>query len=184
MAGMSLEVTDRTEFGFNRTVCSCAGCTAGCRVMPAYLIPQDVDRLYAAQKLDGESVEEWAVRCLLASPGALVGKIVGTVMRKMRIPTLVPARKADGTCVNLDAGGNCAVHPVAPFGCAFFDTHMSKRDGDERSAEGLIHVATAWQAGGAYGRLWALLHERGLRAPEPAAGRLRLEEEIAKGGAG
>jgi hypothetical protein len=177
---VALEVTDRTEYGFSRTVCSCAGCTAGCRVMPAYLVPSDVDRLYAAQRLDGETVEEWAARCLLASPGALVGRIVGVEMRTTRIPTLVPARKADGSCVNL-ADGKCSVHAAAPYGCAFFDTHMSKREGDGRSSEGLIHVATAWQAGGVYGRLWAMLHERGLRAPSPAVGRLRLEEEIAKG---
>ncbi len=78
----------RTEFGFERTFCDCDDCSIFCRFMPGMLVPADLPRLYAAQRSPGETTHDWALRCLLASPGALVS-IQG---RMQRIPTLVLRR--------------------------------------------------------------------------------------------
>jgi len=65
----------------------------------------------------------------------------------MRIGTIVTKKKADGSCVFLDEHDRCKIHPVAPFGCAYFDTHMSKAEGDERLKVALMdHVTPEYQA--------------------------------------
>jgi hypothetical protein len=129
---MSERELRRTEFGYTRTVCGCGECTTNCRFMPGFLIPADLDRLFPD---DGGL--DWAAANLLASPGALVMRGGET----FRIPTLVPATKPDGTCVNLSNSGLCQIHAAAPFGCAFFDC------GPERgnlSKTGLMAVVGAW----------------------------------------
>jgi hypothetical protein len=47
MAKHPLPVIDRgrSEFGFFRTVCACAGCVLNCRHLPGYLIPADLERI-------------------------------------------------------------------------------------------------------------------------------------------
>jgi Fe-S-cluster containining protein len=53
--------------------------------------------------------------------------------RIARIGTITPERnKNTGHCVFLDKDDRCMIHSVAPFGCAYFDTHMSKAEGDKR----------------------------------------------------
>ena len=52
----------------------------------------------------------------------------------IRVGSITPKRKKDGSCVFLDANDRCSIHPVAPMGCAFFDMHMTKREGDARSS--------------------------------------------------
>lgn len=98
----------------------------------------------------------WAEKNLLASPGALVMKNFQT----FRIPTLVPATKADGSCKNLTPEGLCSIHENAPFGCAFFDC------GPERgplSSNGLMTVYQSFflDADSLYRTLWMHLAERG-----------------------
>jgi Fe-S-cluster containining protein len=137
MSNLALPVIDktRTEFGYYRTICSCPDCTAGCRYLPAYLIPADLERMHT--DLDpGEDLLSWARKHLLASPGALVVRRG----KAFRIPTLVPARQADGACIFLTSEGRCGVHAVAPFGCSFFDTHMSDQEANLRSSTGLRAV--------------------------------------------
>src|SRR6185437_11995882 len=145
------DMDERTEFGYRRTSCACHNCRLNCEVMPGFLIPADLGRMIPKEcgkcrrpmkgttTWDGacdcggliRNVDEyiWAEQNLLASPGALViseGKF-------RRIPTLVPATKEDGSCIHLTSEGNCDIHAVAPFGCAFFDC------GEE--PEGLAHTA-------------------------------------------
>lgn len=74
---------------------------------------------------------------LVASRGALLGdRRTGGYLR---VGTITPARQAGGCCTFLTAEGRCAIHAVAPMGCAYFDAHMDKAEGDSRSI--WMHVA-------------------------------------------
>jgi hypothetical protein len=161
----------RTEFGFSRTVCACHACTLYCRHMPGYLIPADLERIH--QHLSpGEDLVVLARRHLLASPGALV-------LRRglpLRIPTLVPARRLGGACVFLTDAAQCAIHAVAPFGCAFFDSHMPPAEADRRSMRGLQAILDAWNAGDAYARLWVALADAGFVADAPEVARPHFQQ--------
>lgn len=172
MSKKSLALVDsaRTEFGFDRTVCACHECTLNCHHIPGYLIPADLERIHRHLS-PSEDLYGWARRNLLASPGALILRR-GQVSR---IPTLVPARRPDGACTFLTATGQCAIHVVAPFGCAFFDAHMSKREADLRSKRGLLAAFDAWNAGGFYSDVWVALAEDGLMAPAPEVARQQLQ---------
>jgi Fe-S-cluster containining protein len=151
----------RTEFGFERTICDCPDCTQNCKFISGCLIPADLERIKAS--LNGVTLEAWAMTALFASPGATVmmaGKII-------QIPTLVPARRKNGHCVFL-YNERCAIHAIAPFGCSFFDSHMSDAEADKRMRVGLMSIVDSFAQATDYARLWALLHKKGLRA-EPAA---------------
>jgi len=102
---------------FDRTVCACKTCTNCCRVQPGPLAHGDFERI--ADFL-GEDREQ-AKRHFWASPGALVRLGSGETVR---VGTITPKR-VKGRCVFLDENDRCKIHPVAPFGCAYFDTHMS-----------------------------------------------------------
>jgi len=125
------------------------------------------------------------LRCLLAhsplrahltapSPGALVLRR-GQVGR---IPTLVPARRLDGACIFLTKAGRCAIHAVAPFGCAFFDAHMPQAEADWRSKRGLQDILEAWSVSGPYAQVWVLLASAGLVAMAPEVARKRLQRDL------
>jgi Fe-S-cluster containining protein len=161
----------RAEFGYYRTVCSCAECVNNCRHIPGYLIPADVGRI--AQYLGFTNLVEFALRYLLASPGA-------TVMRAGRaflIPTLVPRRKEDGSCVFLDEHDQCRIHDVSPYACAFFDMHQADAEAQRRSGRGLQEVAGRWAVSPnthAYTVIWKLLNAAGLRAVPAHLARRRM----------
>jgi hypothetical protein len=179
-----LKVPQRTEYGYYRTTCACDACALACRHMPGYLAPADVARLYEATKADKEPLETWALRSLRASPGALVAKDG----RPFRVPTIVPAVTETGAChwfVETEApdgnkDGQCSVHAVSPFGCAFFDVHQSQMEGNNRSQQGLNDIIEDRLAKGPYSRLWQLLTDAGKTAlgPEYARKRLRTAADI------
>jgi len=125
-----------SEHTFERTVCACSRCVQCCKRQPGAFAAGEVERLVDhVQKTQGLSAEDalMSVKAQIwASPGALViwnGKIV-------RIGSITP-RFRRGRCVFLDANDRCSIHAVAPFGCAMFDTHMSREEGDKRS----VHLA-------------------------------------------
>lgn len=118
---------------FERTTCGCADCVGCCKKQPGSLAPGDFERIAAFL---GESVED-ATRHVWASPGAVV--MDSTSGRMFRIGTITP-RFAEGRCVFLQPDDTCQVHPVAPFGCAYCDPHMSVEDGRNRSAWHLIGI--------------------------------------------
>lgn len=165
----------RTEFGFERTMCSCHECTLNCRHIPGYLIPADLDRI--KHHLAPTDWLHWTEQHLLASPGALVARD-GMVFR---IPTLVPARATSGACVLLTSDNRCAIHSVAPFGCAFFDTHMSTKEADRRSRHGLEDIYKAWVNGDEYGQVWLALDRAGLQTPSPETCRQQLKAALDHG---
>jgi hypothetical protein len=134
--------------------------------MPGYLIPADLDRMIPA----GANPFEWAETNLLASPGAVVMKDGDY----FRIPTLVPAVKADGTCIHLTGGkrnGRCDIHETAPFGCAFFSCRTV---GMGLSDQGLQAVAFSDEHG-LYKVLWLYLWELGNRQQPPEVLRQRMK---------
>ena len=163
----------RDEFGFARTECACEQCVACCEILPAYLVPSDIEVI--AAHLGYDDLVRFAMENLLASPGA----IVRLGQKLARIPTLVPQRKADQTCKFFDTDKRCAIHAVSPFGCQYFDCRMSQHEADLRSGRGLQAIALEWMTGGLYARIWMLLHTAGLVAPCPIEARSRLRKAIA-----
>lgn len=162
----------RITFGFARTECACDECALNCRHIPGYLIPTDLDAM--AAHLGYQSVLTFALEHLLASPGATV-MADGQVFQ---IPTLVPARQANGACQFLTPENHCAIHTVSPFACSHFDVHQSKTEADERSLIGLQAIAREWKAGGLYARLWMILHAMKRDAPSPMEAKERLKKAL------
>lgn len=164
----------RFELGYARTTCSCEECEFNCRFMPSYLLPADLPRLHKADAQEGEDLETWAMRRLLASPGA-------TVLHRGQVksvPTLVPARKEDGSCVHLK-DKLCSVHEVSPYGCAFTDGHMPESEVQKRTLAGIGAVLEDWESHGPYSVLWRKLYAAG-RCNRPPAESRRLMAEAWK----
>lgn len=114
---------------FTRTKCACEQCKACCKRQPGPLAPNDFERI---QKHLGASDEEMR-RLFWASPGCLVKTGLGETLR---VGTITP-RYTKGRCVFLDENDRCKIHEVAPFGCAYFDTHMSHHE---------AHIRGSWLA--------------------------------------
>jgi hypothetical protein len=161
-------MTDRTEFGFTRTVCGCEVCVRNCVYMPGFLLPADLDRMMPK----GVEPHKWAEKALLASPGALVAS--GTDL--FRIPTLVPATKANGECMHLD-GKLCGIHSIAPFGCAFFDCQDRPERDDPLSLAGLRTIMDAWRdPQSLYRRIWVHLAYKNLMQQKAEVLRQRMRQ--------
>lgn len=109
---------------FQRTTCACDQCVGCCKKQPGPLAPGDFERI--AEYL-GETPEE-AERHFWASPGALVQ----AGPDRIRIGSITP-RFEGGRCVFLGPDDRCAIHPVAPAGCAIFDMHMEREPANKRS---------------------------------------------------
>jgi hypothetical protein len=90
-------------------------------------------------------------------------------------PTLVPARGFDGHC-HWHFDGRCAVHADAPYGCAFFDAHMTLEEIDRRSAATLRARRADAAADGPYYRVWLHLCRKGLVSA--SGDRAALAEEV------
>lgn len=137
--------------------------------MPGFLIPTDLDRLIP----DGTDPLVWAETNLLASPGALVLKDGQT----FRIPTLVPAVKADGSCINLTAEGQCNIHEIAPFGCAYFDCGPERNN---LSSSGLnaVYYSIFLNPVSLYRRIWTYLADRGLTQKHAEVLREKMRKEL------
>jgi len=163
----------RIEFKTKRTSCSCPDCVENCKHMPGFLVPSDLGRLIPSD-VRGLALYDWAEKNLLASPGALVRNTAER--RNFRIPTLVPAVKADGSCIHLTAENLCSIHENAPFGCAFFDCRPTGPRDRELASKGIREVQTHQQPGFLYGMLWRHLWAMGKRqkAPEELRPEMRM----------
>jgi hypothetical protein len=148
----------REQHGFRRTQCTCAFCTAPCRHIPGSLDPSDLDRLCPPE----QDVFAWAEQHLRAIP-------------EKPFPTLVPARRPDGAC-HWHLGGACVVHEVAPYGCAFFDAHMTAEQIRRRTGATIKARQEDAAAGGLYSRVWRHLCRLGLTCP--SGDRAALAEEM------
>jgi Fe-S-cluster containining protein len=117
---------ENMEHQFNRTTCACKNCTACCRRQPGSLIPGDLERIARHLQIPQSEAEKY----FWASPGSLVRDT--STGRVHRIGSITP-RFRKGRCVFLDENDRCSIHPVAPFGCSHFDTHMSPVTAHPRS---------------------------------------------------
>lgn len=160
--------------------------------MPGSLIPGDVERIAAHAGHDEDVM--WILDHFLASPGARVlmraadaqvmmglslpGKRKSAEVSVFQVHTIVPRQKSDGSCVFLNAEEHCTVHAVAPFGCAYHDTHLDEVGADRRS-----QYAVRQQIAGQktrYGWLWKLLHDLDLRATTLAVRRRAFTDAVSQ----
>jgi hypothetical protein len=164
VAGLTTNLAElpllREEFGFGRTVCACSACQVHCRHLPGALTPSDLARLCPP----GHEMLAWAEEHLRAMDGT-------------SFPTLVPARGPSGHCHWLFSG-RCAVHEAAPFGCAFFDSHMTDAEEKERLEATLQARREDAAAKGLYFRVWRHLRQKGLVSE--AGERPAMLAEVAK----
>jgi len=118
-----------------RTECACVQCQQCCREQPGHLLPGEMERI--AEHLGRPLAEVKPM--FWASRGAVV--MDTQTHRQFRIGTITPRydrrRKA---CVFLTEEGACSIHAVAPFGCAYFDTHQSAEQGQVLSGWGLRQI--------------------------------------------
>jgi hypothetical protein len=131
-----------------------------CRFLPGFLIPADLTRLCPDGDLD------WVKTHLRASPGIHV--VNYETGETIRLGTLVPARVADSGACHWFVSDKCQVHADAPFGCAFFDEHMSNVETVRRGQPGVQEVMDDWLTDGPYSTLWRELHHLELTAPDSA----------------
>lgn len=148
----------RQLHGFARTKCACLACQAACRHVPGSLDPSDLQHLCPP----GEDLLRWSEQHLRA------------VIDK-QVPTLVPARQANGHC-HWYYEGRCLVHEHAPYSCAFFDTHMTDEDIDRRSSATMQARREDAAKQGVYFQVWQHLCRRGLTLR--SADRRAFEDEV------
>jgi Fe-S-cluster containining protein len=116
---------------FERTVCACRDCVSFCKTKPGILIPSDVPAI--AQRLIElkliERQEDVGQLLRATRPSVVFDRDQG---REVEIPKIGPARDVTGRCVFLDRHERCQIHGVSPFGCAYFDAHMSREESERR----------------------------------------------------
>lgn len=135
--------------------------------MPGYLVPDDAEHIANYLQLSLHDI----LHMFAASPGAVVARMENGQIVVGRIPTIVPAQQPNGHCIFLQADGLCSIHPVAPYGCAVVDSHMSQQEGEKRSSRGLIAILRSEP----YQDLWNTLYEAGQITVGPEAKRKMSE---------
>jgi hypothetical protein len=130
--------------GFRRTECACEFCQVPCRHVPGGLDVADLGRLCP----QGQDVFAWSEQHLRARTDRAY-------------PILVPARQANGHC-HWHFDGRCVVHEHAPYGCAFFDSHMPQPEIDRRYAVTVRARQNDAASDGLYYRVWSHLCRKGL----------------------
>lgn len=113
------------DFLFRRTECACADCVEPCKRQPGPLAPGDIEPIavYLGVTVRDVLGKFWA------SPGAVLRNSETGVITQ--VGTITPRLK-NGRCVFLDAADRCSIHFAAPFGCAYYDTHMSEAEANRR----------------------------------------------------
>lgn len=135
---------EELRYGLHRTRCGCDFCRVYCRHIPGRLAVGDVARLCP----EGADVFAWAEEHLQAVTDA-------------PYPKLVPVRGAGGQC-HWYVDGGCTVHDRAPYGCAYFDAHMSSDEVKRRGLPANLGSLDDAAAGGLDFRVWRHLVDRGL----------------------
>ena len=141
---------------FERTECACDDCKSHCKREPGFLIPGDWEQI-CERKLgdDLAQLHNFVTQNFRCSDKTKAITPDGLMV----IPTIVPARKDDGSCVFLDENERCTIHDIAPYGCSHFDDHMEFDEGHKRMQAG---VAAIMNDPAAYCGLWALLADNDL----------------------
>lgn len=133
-------MSDEQTPPFKRTVCACDECVACCD-KPGFLAPRDVERIteFLVKHKRIEAAVD-VVEFFRASAGTIVGIRTRKGILTTAIPTITPKTGPDGHCIFLK-DRRCTIHEVSPFGCAYYDTHMSGGDGDERTRWNIRAIA-------------------------------------------
>jgi Fe-S-cluster containining protein len=119
---------------FARTTCACPDDVANCKTRPGMLMPSDIARITDTLLACGWITEPDDIRRYLrATPGAKILMRTGNAYAYWEIPTISPATTDGHRCVFLSPDDRCQIHEVAPAGCAFFDAHHTKIEGQDRS---------------------------------------------------
>lgn len=171
---MSEPESSPRPYAFARTICGCRLCSISCEHLPGALSPDDVARIAAF--LSYNDLRKFAQECLLASEGGIAADSTGRVVR---LPTLVPATNADGSC-RFYRDGRCEIHAVSPFGCAFIDAHLSETEFNERVRALNSELLCDHDLRGPYHQLVDLLNKSGRTAPPLATRQYRLSKAIRK----
>lgn len=143
---------------FKRTICSCNICRTNCKVIPGYLIYNDLINIYHFIN-PVVKFEQFIELYFLASDGAIVMKNCNI----FRIPTIVPKRNNQGYCIFLTNEEKCKIHSVAPFGCRYFDCKQTKEEADYISKYGLSSILENT----VYKDIWLHLKNKNLVAIPP-----------------
>ena len=153
-------VQPRTEYGYERTTCSCPRCSRFCSYVPGMLAPPDLPRM--ARAAGFSDLFAYGEQYLSASPGA----VTVTYGRLVRIPSLVPRALSNGACMHWTDDHLCRIHDVAPYGCAMVDDHMTAAEGSKRSAACLFQTLQDRQRNGPYAQVWLHVWNLGFRVPD------------------
>ncbi len=131
--------------------------------MPGCLAPGDLPLIMEYQGAQAEPTA-WLLEHFEASEGAKAMKEVNGKPVVFNIPTIVPKLTPTG-CVFLK-DGKCSIHPVAPFGCAYHDTHMDEKEGYAISHAMAVAQCKSWETHGSYAQAWEILKANG-KVPPP-----------------
>jgi len=161
---------------FERSVCDCNKCKAGCRTMPGSCATGDIERI--AAYVGADDVDKFASNNFCASDGAKVLTPDGV----MTIPTIVPKQREDGRCVFLTADERCSVHAVSPYGCRNFTICNQSGESDEemnrKSSAHLMGIMAGDEASREYVARWSGMVEEGNTAAPILERREKLEKEL------
>lgn len=116
---------------FEPTSCNCRLDRKNCKRQPGHLLPGQLAKIAEHLQVSLEKVR----RYFWNSPGMVVLRNGGPE----RIRTITPRFKK-GKCIFLRKNGDCAIYPVAPFGCRYFDVHMDAEEGQLRAQWGARQV--------------------------------------------
>lgn len=116
---------------FQPTTCRCPADKGNCTRQPGHLLPGQMEEILATL---GASITD-AARYFWNSPGMVIRTIEGL----RRIRTITP-RFENGRCVFFTEDGLCGIHEVAPFGCRYFDVHMTAIKAQKRSKWGAQQI--------------------------------------------
>ena len=163
----------RSQYGFERTSCSCRRCTISCEHVPGALCPDDLQAM--AAHLGYRDVAAFAKENLVASEGVEV--TVAATGEKVSLRTLVPASKADGSCKFL-LDGRCTIHAISPYGCAFIDAHQSDDEYAVRADALYRALFDDLNSDGLYVHTWRELESMGRTASPLAERQARLTDAM------
>ncbi len=117
---------------FKATSCACDEDRANCTRQPGHFLPGQLEKVaeWCGVPVDTVRVLVWN------SPGMVVAD--SSTGERARIRTITP-KMDHGQCVFLHED-RCDIHPVAPFGCRYFDVHMNLKEARRRSTWGMRYI--------------------------------------------
>jgi len=157
------------KHNLNRNICACDICKTNCKIIPGYLVFQDILNIYNYYNpVIGFTC--FIQLFFLASPGAIVMKNENI----FRIPTIVPTRnKKTNHCIFFTSDEKCSIHHISPFGCRYFNCKQTEEEADNISKLGLNNIINDLE----YKKIWITLNENDLIAESPEKLREKLNGE-------